>query len=105
MKKILILIVAIFMSQAASQAGTENPVHNTITRQIKIPAELKSDKLNEKVNVQFRLENGKAYVIDITTKNDELRNYIAEEFHKMNFEGITEKEGTIYFVDINFRVL
>jgi uncharacterized membrane protein len=104
MKKILLLTAAIFAATIVSRAETGNSVHNIITKQIKIPSELKDSKLNEKVNVQFRLENGKAYVIDVTTSNPELKNCIIEQFKAMKFDNINEK-ATTYFVDINFKVL
>ncbi|MCE3279201.1 MAG: hypothetical protein K0S44_1392 [Bacteroidetes bacterium] len=104
MKKIVLLIVAILVSYIACEA-TENPVHSMITKQIRIPENLKNQKLNENVNVHFKLENGKAYVLDITSNNAELKNYIVEQFQIMDFSKIHEKQGNIYFIDINFKVL
>jgi hypothetical protein len=105
MKKIIILVLAIFVSTVVCQAGTDNSLHSTITKQIRIPAQLKNQKLNEKVNVQFMLINGKATVVDVKASNNELKGYILEQFKTMKFDNITEKQGITYFVDINFKVL
>jgi hypothetical protein len=104
MKKIVLLIVAILVSHIACEA-TENPVHSMITKQIRVPDNLKNQKLNENVNVHFKLENGKAYVLDITSNNTELKNYIIEQFKLMDFSNVHEKQGNVYFIDINFKVL
>jgi hypothetical protein len=105
MKKIVILILAIFVSYTAAQAGTDNPIHNMITKQIRIPAQLKNQKLDEKVNVQFKVENGKASIVEVRTSNPELKAYIIEQFKTMKFDNSPEKQGITYFIDINFKVL
>lgn len=105
MKKIILLIIAIFFSYIATYAGNGNTIHNTITKQMKLPASLKKQKLDEKVNVEFKVENGKASVISVETSNAELKRHIIEQFGTMNFNNTTEKQGVIYFVAINFKVL
>ena|ERR1044072_708929 len=105
MKKIITLIVAIFISYVACQAGTGNTIHNMITKQIRIPQQLKNQKLDEKVNVEFRVENGKAQVLNVKTANPELKLYIIDQFKSMSFDNTSEKQGVTYFVDINFKVL
>ncbi|MCW3070941.1 MAG: hypothetical protein JWO44_831 [Bacteroidetes bacterium] len=105
MKKIILLIVAIFFSYIATYAGNGNTIHNTITKQMKVPASLKKQKLDEKVNVEFKVENGKASVISVQTSNAELKRYIIEQFGAMSFSSTAEKQGTTYFVAINFKVL
>lgn len=105
MKKIIILIVAIFISYSVSQAGNGNTIHSMIKKQIGIPAQLKNQKLNELACVQFKVENGKAIVLEVKTNNQELKEHILKQFKTMNFDNIQEKQGIIYFVDINFTVL
>jgi len=105
MKKIILLVVAIFFSYIATYAGNGTNIHKTITSQIKLPASLKNQKLNEKVNVAFTVENGKASVISVETSNAELKRCIIEQFGKMNFVNAAEKQSATYFVAINFKVL
>jgi hypothetical protein len=105
MKKIVILIIAIFISYGVTQAGTENTIQSMIRKQISVPSELKKQKLDEMVFVQFKLENGKAEVLDVKTNNPELKNYVIERFKSISFDKTTEKQGVVYFIDINFRVL
>jgi hypothetical protein len=105
MKKIILLVIAIFISYIATYAGTGNTIHNTISSYMKVPAQLKKQKLNEKVNVEFRVENGKASVISVETSNTELKKYIIGQFAMMSFSNSSEKQGITYFVAINFKVL
>lgn len=105
MKKIIILIIAIFVSYTASQAGTENTIRSTIKKQISMPAQFKNQKLNEVACVQFKLENGKAIVLDVKTSNPELKDHIIKQFKAMSFVNVQEKQGMVYLVDINFKVL
>jgi hypothetical protein len=105
MKKIIILIVAIFCSYVVCQAGTGNAIQKAISKQIHLPAEMKNQKLNEKVNVQFKVENGKASMIDVKSENTELKNYVIEQFKNLKFDELPEDHSTTYFIDINFKVL
>lgn len=106
MQKITTLIVALFISITAAVAGNGTSISSLIGKQLKVPTELKGTKLNEKVNVQFKIsENGKAMVMNVETSSPELKNYIMKQFPKMNFDSVSEKQGAIYFIDINFKVL
>lgn len=100
------IIVALFISTTAAMAGNGNNINSVISKQLKVPAELKNTKLNEKVNVQFKIaENGTATVMNIETSSPELKKYIYNQFAKMNFDTVSGKPEAIYFVDINFKVL
>lgn len=107
MKKIILLIIAIFISYIATYAGNENnTIHNQISRQMKIPSSLKEGKLDEKVTVEFRISGeGKAEVIRVNTGNAELKQYITSEFQSIKFNNTDVKSGISYFIDINFKVL
>ncbi len=106
MKKITTLVVALIISISAAIAGNGNNINSVISKQLKVPSELKNNKLNEKVNVQFKIsENGKATVMNVETNNPELKKYIFNQFPKMNFNTSTGKPEAVYFVDINFKVL
>ena len=106
MKNLTTLIVAILISTMAAVAGNGTSINSVISKQLKVPSELKSTKLNEKVNVQFKIaEDGKATVMNVETSSPELKNYIMNQFPKMNFGSVSEKHEAIYFVDINFKVL
>ena len=105
-KKLIILTVALFISITASVAGNGKGINSLISKQLKVPQELKSSKLNEKVNVQFKIkENGEAIVLNVETASPELKNYILSQFPKIDFKAVAEKQEAIYFVDINFKVL
>jgi|ERR1043165_5804469 hypothetical protein len=105
LKKLSLLITAVCIVITAN-AGNDKNISSLIRKELSVPATLKNDKLDEKVNVQFRLaENGKATIIRVETSNPELKNYILDEFPKMDFNTVTEKKEQIYFVDINFKVL
>lgn len=106
MKNLTTLIVAILISTMAAVAGNGTSINSVIGKQLKVPNELKSSKLNEKVNVQFKIaEDGKAVVMNVETSNPELKNYILKQFPKLNFDSVSEKQGAVYFVDINFKVI
>lgn len=105
-KKLIILTVALFISITATVAGNGKSIHAVISNQLKVPQELKNTKLNEKVNVQFKIEeNGEATVLNVETANPELKSYIMMQFPKIDFKAVAEKKDAIYFVDINFKVL
>lgn len=106
MKKIITIIVALFISTTAAIAGNGSNINSVISKQLKVPTELKNSKLNEKVNVQFKIsENGKATVMNVETVSPELKKYIFNQFAKMNFNTVSGNPEEIYFVDINFKVL
>lgn len=107
MKRIILLTAAaIVLNIASAVAGSGNTIHSVITKKIKVPVQLKDQKLNEKVNVQFKIEqNGSASVLDVKTSNPELRNYVIKQFKDINFSDVTERQGVVYFIDINFKVL
>jgi hypothetical protein len=105
MKKIIVLIIAIFISYTVTQANTDKSIHTLIKQQIGVPVELKNQKLNEVVSVQFKVEKGQGIVLDVHTNNPELKDYIIKQFKTMKFDNISENQGITYFVDINFKVL
>lgn len=106
MKNILTLVVALIISISAAVAGNGNNINSVISKQLKVPTELKNNKLNEKVYVQFKIaENGKAIVLNVETNNPELKKYIFNQFPKMNFNQNEEKPEEIYFININFKVI
>ncbi len=106
MQKITTLIVALFISITAAVAGNGTSISSLIGKQLKVPTELKGTKLNEKVNVQFKIsENGTATVLNVETTNPELKKYILSQFPKINFNEFSEKQEAVYFIDINFKII
>lgn len=108
MKKIIILTIAIIAALGVSTAfaGNGPSIHSIITKQIKVPAQLKDQKLNEKVNVQFKIgQNGVASVLDVKTSNPELREYVIRQFKMLNFSNVVDKQEVTYFIDLSFKVL
>ena len=106
MKKIITIIVVAFTSITIASAGNGININSLISKQLKVPALLKGKKLNEKVNVQFKItDNGKATVLNVETTNPELKSYIISQFPKIDFNAVTEKPTGTYFIDINFKVL
>jgi hypothetical protein len=104
-KKITLVIAAALLS-ISMQAGNEKKIGSLISKELKVPAGLKTGKLDEKVNVQFRImPDGKASVLDVRTASPELKSYIMEQFPKLDFNAVSENKETVYFVDINFKVL
>ena len=106
MKTLTTFIVALLLSTTTTFAGNGKSIHSVISSQLKVPQELKSSKLNEKVNVQFKIKkNGEATVLNVETANPQLKNYILKQFPKIDFKAVAEKQDAIYFIDINFKVL
>jgi hypothetical protein len=107
MKKVVILSAAFLISLSAAFAGNGGTsIHSLIHDQIKVPSELKNQKLNEKVTVQLRISNnGKVSVLDVNTNNPELKNYVTRKLSDIDFSITEDKKETTYFIDINFRVL
>jgi len=108
MKKILILTIAIItaLGLTTAFAGNGPSIHSLITKQIKIPAKLKDQKLNEKVNVQFKIgQDGTASVVDVKTTNTELKKDVIRQFKSINFSNVVDKQEVTYSVDLSFRVL
>jgi len=104
--KLTTLIVALFISTLSAVAGNGTGISEAISKQLSIPKELKSNKLNEKVNVQFKIaEDGKATIMNVETSNPELKKYVMKQFPKIDFNSYSAKPEAIYFVDINFKVL
>lgn len=106
MKKLIIIAAALLLSYGAATAGNGAHVQELITKKIKMPSELKSQKLNEKVNVQFSISsNGNVSSVDVNTTNPELKNYVKEQIKAIDFSTVKESKEMTYFVNISFRVL
>jgi len=108
MKKIILLTIAIIAALGVSTAfaGNGPSIHSIITKQIKVPAQLKDKKLNEKVNVEFKIgQNGVPAVLDVKTSNPELKKYVLNQFKTLDFSNVTDKQEVTYFIDLNFKVL
>jgi hypothetical protein len=106
MTKIVALIIIALTSITSLKAGNDKMINSMISKQMKVPASLKSEKLDEKVNVQFKIaDNGKATVLNVETGNPELKNYILNQFPKIDFNTVEGKQEGVYFIDINFKVL
>ncbi|MDQ3047595.1 MAG: hypothetical protein M3R27_08620 [Bacteroidota bacterium] len=104
MKKIIVLLTALFFLNSGAFAETGNNLSNSISKQLHLPAYLKTKKLNEKVNVQFKvLPGGNILLVNVNTDHPELKAYIMKQFPKIVMTDL-KPEGT-YFIDINFRVL
>ncbi len=87
-------------------AGNGTKINNVLSKHLQVPNYLKGEKLNEKVNVQFKINaEGKATVMNIKTENPGLKNYIQEQLPKIAFDNVNDKPEEVYFVDINFKVL
>lgn len=105
MKKLIAFVAIVFASITIATAGNGKSISVAIGKQLNIPSTLKSSKLDEKVNVQFKLTSeGKATVVDVKTSNPELKNYIITQFPKIDFDKTNATEG-VYFIDINFKVI
>lgn len=106
MKKLIILTTAVFISITATFAGNGKNINSVISKELKIPKELKNNQLNEKVNIQFKITaNGIATVLNVETSNPDLKKYIMMQFPKIDFKTVAEKQEAIYFIDVNFKVL
>ncbi|MBA3971500.1 MAG: hypothetical protein H0X46_05040 [Bacteroidetes bacterium] len=106
MSKIVTLILFMFASITMIHASNDKKINSVISKGLQIPAGLKSNKLDEKVNVQFQIaNNGKATVLNVETANPELKNYILNQFPKIDFNNVEGKQEGVYFIDINFKVL
>ncbi|CAN5510858.1 hypothetical protein BH10BAC1_BH10BAC1_16160 [soil metagenome] len=106
MKKLITLTIALLLSTLVTIAGNGKSINSVISKELKIPKELKGEKLNAKVNVQFKLTStGEATVMNVETTSAELKSYILTEFPKLNFKNVTENKEGVYFIDINFKVI
>jgi flagellar basal body-associated protein FliL len=105
MKKLIALAAVVITSITMASAGNGKSISSAISKQLNIPATLKNNPLNGKVNVQFKLTSeGKATLVDVKTSDPELKNYIITQFPKIDFDKASADEG-MYFIDINFKVL
>lgn len=106
MKKLTLVIAMAIMSVNMTFAENGSLVRSAISQQLKIPSELKIQKFNELVNVQFKIDpNGKVSVLNVETSNVDLKNSIINQFNKINFKNINENKEIIYNISINFKVI
>jgi len=105
MKTVLILSITLLLNATNAFAGDGN-LNKIIGRQLKVPTDLKNKKLDEKVNVQFKIDKqGTIILLNVDTPNKELKNYVEKEFPKLNLEKSIQEKETIYFIDLNFKVV
>lgn len=106
MKKWFLIPVFAFCLLGNMQAGNGNNIQQLIGKQLHLPAQLKKEKINEKVSVEFHInDNGKVSVLKVNTDNKTLEHAVQEQFNKMDFSQLQEGKSSTYFIDINFRVL
>jgi hypothetical protein len=106
MKKVFLITFLALVSMTISYAGNGTGINKTISKQLKVPQQLKNKKLNENVNVQFKINNnGTIILLDVNTSNKELKKYVEAEFPKLDLKNESTKVETIYFIDLNFKVL
>lgn len=105
MKKII--ITTFMLAISTLMFATENgDIQKIVSNNFKVPAKLKNEKLNEKVNVQFKFNNnGELTLINVNSNNEELKNYVEKQFKAINLKGTNLNPDTIYSMNINFRVL
>jgi len=105
MKTVFIISIALMMNASNAFAGEGN-LNKIISSKLKVPTELKNQKLNEKVNVQFKLDNkGNVILLNVDTQNIELKKYVEKEFPKLNLKQNIQEKESIYFIDLNFKVV
>ncbi|MBL7884448.1 MAG: hypothetical protein JNL69_10300, partial [Bacteroidia bacterium] len=57
-------------------------------------------------NVQFKLDNkGNVILLNVDTQNIELKKYVEKEFPKLNLKQNIQEKESIYFIDLNFKVV
>lgn len=105
MKKIILLFSLICCFAGTSLAGTENSIQDLIVKKLKLPARLKTEKMNEKVSVAFKVDNGKVAVVAVQTNNPELKKVVTEQLSKLDVPAPSEGSNNTYFIDIIFKVL
>lgn len=105
MKTLLIISIALLTSISNAFAGEGN-LNSIISKKLKVPTELKNQKLDEKVNVQFKIDNnGTIILLNVETQNRELKKYVEKEFPKLDLEQNIQKKDAIYLIDLNFKVV
>ena len=108
MKKIIILIAVVLINTTGLFAGNDNndnSIQNTISAQLKVPADILSQNY-EKVNIEFSVKsNGKASIKNIETQNSELKKLIIEQFPKIDFSKIADLSAGSYKIDVYFQTL
>jgi len=106
MKKYLLILAIVWGTASASFAANNNDISKLITKNLKVPAQLKNQKLNEKVNVQFKVnKDGAITLVGVSCNNEELKKYVEKNFSKIDGSNTDLKPEIIYSLNINFRVL
>jgi hypothetical protein len=81
-------------------------IRKEIIKELKLPANLKSQSFTEMVNVQFKIDqNGKVSVLKVDTSNLSLRNYVTDHFNKIDLSKLKDNTESIYNISINFKVI
>jgi hypothetical protein len=106
MKKYFLMTVFAITVSASMQANNNSDINKLVNKNLKVPAQLKNQKLNEKVNVQFKMsKNGEVTLVDVKSNNEELRKYVEKNFSKIDWSTTEIHPETVYSLNINFRVL
>jgi len=106
MKKYIIILAIALGAASASFAAGNNDISKLISKNLKVPTQLKNQKLNEKVNVQFKInKEGTITLVDVSSKNEELKKYVEKNFSKIDWSNTDIKPEIIYSLNINFKVL
>lgn len=98
----------ILMLAAPAFAGEKEgeTLSKYIKTQLSFPAKLKSQKLDEKVRVDFRVkEDGTFEVVRIYTRNTELKAHLQEQFGRMQLSMQNADTKIVYRVEVNYKVL
>jgi hypothetical protein len=106
-----ILAVLLAGTFGFAKAGTANEMlgeklRTTISKSMSLPQELKKEKMNEKLSVQFSLsKEGELKVVKVESTNKELKKFVKETLEKIKIDVDNDsKEEKTFSIDLVFKV-
>ena len=112
MKKVILIVafVSIFFNIYGNTPANHNDDNCTLKhkleKQLKLPDYLKKKSNSGTVKIEFIINNEDVIEIkNISGKNNEIKEYIKNQFKKLDSDICLLEKNTTYYIDINFKIM
>jgi hypothetical protein len=113
MKKLVVFLSLIILSagnsvnaQGMYVADNTPQIFAKIQSGMHVPESMKSSVTTEPVRVVFTIdENGKAHVVDISTRRPEIKESVTRQFEAIDFSDAKNSGSQEYSIWLNFKVM
>lgn len=115
MKKVFILLVAVSLGLTTTLSAKKAPAvaaklpadfKQEVAKHIDYPSFAKNNMVEGVVTMRVTLdENSMVKIVDLSSTNPELGNYVREELTDLSIENTSFKAGNVYYMKVRFDLI